>query len=142
MSLHELERHEYELTDLLFNLPLSEVGLRTQASDTLRKVRALKAEFIRRGRNNSDTDIIRKSSSNTAAAPPPRSPLIDGGEVRKMVREAVDRTAAEHRLAKGVVTYDPHRRDSDAAPVAAIRRALAQPYRETSGLITLLTKRG
>jgi hypothetical protein len=134
--LQELERNEHDLVDLLFRLPMSEVALRTQATDTLQKIRRLKAEVLRR-----NPDIIRKGST-AAAAPPPRSPLINHGEVKQLVRAAVDRSSAERRLAKGITVYNPHRRDSDAAPVAAIRRALAAPYRETSGLINLLTKRG
>ena len=135
-SLREMEKSEHDLVDLLFRLPMSEVGLRAKATDTLQKVRKLKSEFLRR-----NPDIIRKGST-AAAAPPPRSPLINHGEVKQLVRAAIDRSAAERRLAKGITVYDPHRRDSAEAPLAAIRRALARPYRETSGLITLLTKGG
>jgi len=136
-TIAELERCEHDLVDVLFRLPMSDVALRTRAADTLQKVRKLKAEFLRR-----NPDIIRKGSTAAAAPPPRGSPLINDAEVRQMVREARDRTAAERRLSKGVVTYDPHRRDTDAAPLTAIRRALAAPYRESAGLIQLLTKRG
>src|SRR6266852_995701 len=107
-SLQEMEKSEADLVDLLFRLPMSEVGIRTKAADTLQKVRKLKAEFLRRSPN-----VLRKSSGTAAAAPQPRgSPLINDDEVRQMVREARDRTAAERRLSKGVVvTYDPARRD-------------------------------
>src|SRR5467141_2794498 len=120
-TIGELERSEHDLVDLLFRLPMSDVGLRTQATDTLRKVRLIKAELLRR-----NPDVLRKSSGTAAAAPSPRSPLINHGEVKQLVRAAIDRSAAERRLAKGVVTYDPHRRDGDAAPLAAVKRALAQ----------------
>ena|SRR5947207_1594662 len=136
MSLREMEKSEYDLVDLLFRLPMSEVGLRAKATDALQKVRKLKAEFIRRS-----PDTIRKGSI-AAAATPPRSPLINHGEVKQLVRAAIDRSAAERRLAKGITVYDPHRRGDDAAPLAAISRALAQPYRESEGLFQLLTKRG
>ena len=135
-SLREMEKSEHDLVDLLFRLPMSEVALRTKATDTLQKVRKLKAELLRR-----NPDVLRKGSTATAAPHPRGSPLINDAEVRKMVREARDRTAAERRLAKGVVEYDPARRDSAEAPLAAIRRALAAPCRETPGLIALLTKR-
>jgi hypothetical protein len=135
-TLGDLEKSEYDLVGLLFDLPMSEVALRTKATDTLRKVRAIKAKLLRR-----NPDVLRKGST-VAAALPPRSPLIDGGEVRKMVREAVDRVATERRLSKGLSVYDPTRRETADAPLAAIRRVLAQPYRESAGLFQLLTKRG
>jgi hypothetical protein len=135
-SLQEMEKSEHDLVDLLFRLPMSEVGLRTQASDALTKVRRIKNEFLRR-----NSDIIRKSSSAAVAPPPRGSPLIEDREVARLVREARDRTAAEHQLSKGVTVYDPARRDSDKGPLNAIRRALQEPYRENAGLVRLLTTR-
>jgi hypothetical protein len=47
-SLQEMEKSEHDLVHLLFTLPATETALRVKATDTLQKVRKIKAELLRR----------------------------------------------------------------------------------------------